>query len=129
MTLVILHRQAPVAPGATCCQLCDRSIEGSRQDHLQVGQPGTAAVDGIICTRCGETLSRMVGLYGSDLNVVVQNDRPAVSSLIGGPAARSALALTSVDSAEPPAASSEDQLEQTRPRATDGAESTGAERS
>ena len=129
MTLVILHRQAPVAPGATCCQLCDLSIQGSYQDHLQVGQPGTAGVDGVICTRCGETLSRMVSLYGSELNFLVQNARPAVSSLIGGPAARSAVALASVDSAEPSVNASEDQVEQTRPRATDLAESTGAERS
>jgi hypothetical protein len=129
MTLVILHRQAPVAPGATHCQLCDLSIEGSYQDHLQVGQPGTAGVNGVICTRCGETLSRMVSLYGSDLNFLVQNARPAVSSLIGGPAARSAVALAPVDSAEPTDTFSDDQLEQTRPGGTDLAESTGAERS
>jgi hypothetical protein len=53
MTLVTLHRRAPVAPGVTCCQLCDLSIEGSYQDHLQDGQPGTAGVNGVICTRCG----------------------------------------------------------------------------
>jgi hypothetical protein len=129
MTLVILHRQAPVAPGATSCQLCDLSIEGSYQDHLQVGQPGTASVNGVICARCGETLSRMVSLYGSDLNFLVQDARPAVSSLIRGPAARTALAVASVDIAEPPDTSSDDQLEQTRPKARDHAESTGAERS
>jgi hypothetical protein len=129
MTLVILHRQAPVAPGATHCQLCDLSIEGSYQDHLQVGQPGTAGVNGVICTRCGETLSRMVSLYGGDLSFLVQNARPAVSNLIRGPAARSALAVASVDSAEPPDTSSDDQLEQTRQKARDHAESTGAERS
>jgi hypothetical protein len=33
MTLVTLLRQAPVAPGATSCQSCDVSIEGSYQDH------------------------------------------------------------------------------------------------
>jgi hypothetical protein len=102
MILVTLHRRAPVAPGATCCQLCDLSIEGSYQDHLRIGQPGTAGVDGVICTRCGETLSRLVSLYGSDLSFLVLSDHPAVSNLIGGPAARSALARGPADSAEQP---------------------------
>ena len=42
MKLVMLHRQAPVAPGASQCRLCDAGIEGTFQDHLLVGQPGTA---------------------------------------------------------------------------------------
>ena len=79
MTLLTLHRRAPVAPGPTNCQLCDLSIEGSYQDHLQLGPPGTAGVNGVICTRCGDRLSRMVGLYGRALSFLVQNERPSVS--------------------------------------------------
>jgi hypothetical protein len=129
MTLVTLHRRAPVAPGVTCCQLCDLSIEGSYQDHLQDGQPGTAGVNGVICTRCGEALSRMVSLYGSDLSFLVQHDRPAVSNFIGGPAARPALARASADSAERRVISADDQGAQVRARATFVAQSPGAEQS
>jgi hypothetical protein len=129
MTLVTLHRRAPVAPGATRCQLCDLSIDGSYQDHLQVGQPGTAGVNGVICTRCGEALSRMVSLYGNDLSFLVQDERPAVSNLIGGPAARPVLARASADSVEPPVIFADDLGEQVRARATNAAESPGAQQS
>jgi len=89
MKLVMLHRQAPVAPGASQCRLCDAGIEGTFQDHLLVGQPGTAQLTAALCTRCGEALSRLAELVGPDFSLLVQEEpRPPVRDLIGGPAGR-----------------------------------------
>ncbi len=34
MQTLTVHRQAPVAPDATDCRLCDAPIAGTLQDHL-----------------------------------------------------------------------------------------------
>ena len=39
MTLLTLHRQAPVAPDVAQCRLCDAPIRGTWQDHLLAAQP------------------------------------------------------------------------------------------
>jgi hypothetical protein len=95
MRLLTLQRQAPVAPGATNCVLCDTSIAGILQDHLLAGQPGTALPQGAICQACGEALARMTDRFGPEICVLVQERGPAVDSLVGGPAARTMRAATS----------------------------------
>jgi hypothetical protein len=79
MTLVTLHRQAPVADGATHCQLCSAPISGVLQDHLLVGQPGTAQVKAVACERCGATIAKLVGLFGADLHILVREEERAPS--------------------------------------------------
>jgi hypothetical protein len=81
MALVTLQRIAPVAPGAWNCRLCDAPINGSTQDNLLVGQPGTADVRAVICTRCGDALVRLVEVCGPQLNVLIkgENAMPATS--------------------------------------------------
>jgi len=74
MTLVTLHRQAPVAGGATHCQLCNASISGALQDHLLVGQPGTAQTKAVACEGCGATIARFVALFGADLHILIRED-------------------------------------------------------
>jgi hypothetical protein len=106
MKLLTLHRQAPVAPDAATCRLCDARIAGARQDHLLVGQPGTNRVEAAICPRCGEAVRRLVDLFGPEIACVVQEHRQAVERLIGGPAARTALARSRTDQAEPAAPAS-----------------------
>ena len=39
MKLLTLYRQAPVAPGAAQCRLCDARIAGTLQDRLLAGSP------------------------------------------------------------------------------------------
>ena len=85
MTLVTLHRHAPLAPDASNCALCSARISGTFQDHLLVGQPGTSQVRAVVCERCGQTLLRLVELCGSELSVVVQAGHPAIESLVGLP--------------------------------------------
>jgi hypothetical protein len=72
MTLVTLQRLAPAAPNASTCHLCDASIGGSTQDDLLIGQPGTAEVRAVICTRCGDVVVRLVELCGSPMSVLVK---------------------------------------------------------
>ena len=74
MTLVTLQRQAPVAQDALRCGLCDDLIAGELQDHLLVGQPGTAQVQGVACERCGATLVRLVELCGSKLDILIRDE-------------------------------------------------------
>ena len=78
MTLITLLRRAPVAPDAAACQLCGAALAGSFQDHLLVGQPGTAETRAVICTRCGDAMSRLVELFGADLRFILKEsqDRP-----------------------------------------------------
>ena len=85
MTLVTLHRQAPVVPNATTCSLCNARVSGTFQDHLLVGQPGTSQLRAVVCERCGQTLIRLVEMCGPDLNVLVQDARPSMESLVGTP--------------------------------------------
>ena len=112
MKLLTLQRQAPVAPEAAACRLCDAPIAGTLQDHLLSGQPGAAQVEVAICQRCGEALRRLVEFFGPELSFVIQEHRQAVDRLIGGPAARNAIARTQADRAEP--ASPRTELERTR---------------
>ncbi|MBV9172205.1 MAG: hypothetical protein JOZ81_19200 [Chloroflexi bacterium] len=97
MKLLTLHRQAPVAPDAAQCHLCDAPIAGTLQDHLLAGQPGTSRVDAAICQRCGEALRRLVETFGPELCFMIQEHRQAVERLIGGPSARTAIARTQAD--------------------------------
>ncbi|MDQ3810788.1 MAG: hypothetical protein M3336_10905 [Chloroflexota bacterium] len=76
MTLVTLSRRAPVAPDAQSCRLCDDPIGGGFQDHLLVGQPGTAQVRAVICSRCGEVLARLIELCGNNLNLLARDEQP-----------------------------------------------------
>jgi hypothetical protein len=94
MTVVTLHRQAPVAPDAARCRLCEANLSGTFQDHLLVGQPGTSQLRAVVCESCGQTLSRLVELCGPDLSLVVQDNHPSVESLAGLP--RTASEPTSV---------------------------------
>jgi hypothetical protein len=112
MKTLTLHRQAPVAPGVARCRLCDAPIAGTLQDHLLAGQPGTSQLEAAICPRCGEALRRLVELYGPELCFVIHEHRQAVDRLIGGPAARSAVARTPSNHADPAAPKTE--LERTR---------------
>ena len=101
MKLLTLHRQAPVAPDAARCRLCDAPIAGTLQDHLLAGQPGTTQLELAICPRCGEGLRRLVEVSGPELSFVVEDRRQAVEHLIGGPAARKAIARSQADRADP----------------------------
>jgi len=85
MTIVTLHRQAPVAPDATRCRLCDANLSGTFQDHVLVGQPGTSQLRAVVCESCGQTLLRLVELCGPELSLVVQDSHPSVQSLAGLP--------------------------------------------
>jgi hypothetical protein len=120
MKLLTLHRQAPVAPGATQCRLCDAPIAGTLQDHLLVGQPGTTHLEAAICQRCGEALRRLVEVFGPELCFAVRDHRQAVDRLIGGPAARNAIARTHADRTD--AAPPRTELERTRQHLTQEAE-------
>jgi hypothetical protein len=77
MNLVTLQRQAPVAPDMDHCELCHCIIRNTLQDHLLVGQPGTAGVRAAICPSCGQVLTRLVELCGSELTLLVQASQPA----------------------------------------------------
>src|SRR5919199_6280573 len=101
MKTLTLHRQAPVAPGVARCRLCDAPIAGTLQDHLLAGQPGTTQLEAAICPRCGEALRRLVEVFGPELCFVVQERPQAVDGLIGGPAARNALAHIPADRGDP----------------------------
>jgi hypothetical protein len=85
MTLVTLHRQAPVVPDASTCKLCGARIGHTFQDHLLVGQPGTSQLRAVVCERCGQTLQNLFELCGPDISLVVQDTHPAVDSLVGLP--------------------------------------------
>jgi hypothetical protein len=84
MTLVTLQRLAPVAPNAANCRLCEAPIAGTTQDDLLVGQPGTAQVRAVICTRCGDTLVRLVEVCGDQLNVLIRGEAPALPRVESG---------------------------------------------
>jgi hypothetical protein len=95
MTLVTLHRRAPVAPGATACRICSTPIAGSLQDHLLVGQPGTAELRAVICSRCGDCLAALVELCGAELRLLVKDSQqPIARSAADRPARAAELDLT-----------------------------------
>ena len=108
MPLLTLLRGAPVAPEAAACQLCNASLAGGFQDHLLVGQPGTAKTRAVICQPCGDALWRLVELFGADLRIMVRDgqDRP--------------LARTAENRSTPAA-----ELEGTRQRLSEEAETLG----
>jgi hypothetical protein len=116
MKLVMLHRQAPVAPGVSQCRLCDTGIEGTLQDHLFVGQPGTAQLTAALCSRCGETLSRLAQLVGPDFSLLVQQEhRPPLQ--IVGPAEHMPVTRATTDRSEPDAGD-DPETERTRQQLT-----------
>ena len=125
MKMLTLHRQAPVAPGATRCRLCDAPIAGTLQDHLLAGQPGTTQLEAAICPRCGETLRRLVEIFGPELCFVLHEHRQAVDHLIGGPAARTTVALGPAARAEP--APPQAEPERARQQPVQAADSSRAE--
>jgi hypothetical protein len=112
MKLLTLQRQAPVAPDAATCRLCDAPITGTLQDHLLTGQPGLSRLEAATCQRCGEALRRVIEVFGPELCFVVQEHRQSVDRLIGGPAARNASARSQAARADAPPPRTE--LEQTR---------------
>jgi hypothetical protein len=114
MTLVTLHRQAPVSPDTSICRLCNAQLGGTFQDHLLVGQPGTSQLRAVVCEGCGQTLIRLVELCGPDISVLIQADHPSVESLVGLPRA-----TASTGTSEP------SPLESTRQRLTQEADSLG----
>jgi hypothetical protein len=77
MALITLLRQAPVAPNASACRLCDAHIDGTFQDHLLLGQPGTSQEVLAICPACGNALHRLISVCGSELSVILQMSGPA----------------------------------------------------
>ena len=71
MTVVRLHRNAPEAQNATSCAVCGTSDVRQVTDHIQVGTPGTPSHDGGVCSACGRVLDNVVGKFGGDLMVSV----------------------------------------------------------
>ncbi|MGI9146456.1 MAG: hypothetical protein ACR2IK_07935 [Chloroflexota bacterium] len=116
MKLVTLRRQAPVAPDAVQCQLCDAAIQGKLQDHLLVGQPGTAQPTAI-CPSCGQVLSRLVDLIGPELHFLVQAPQSSVKEPVGGPAGRTAVTRAPADRLDLDSATGPD-IERTRQQLT-----------
>jgi hypothetical protein len=116
MTVVTLHRQAPVAPDATRCRLCEANLSGTFQDHVLVGQPGTSQLRAVVCEGCGQALARLVELCGPDLSLVVQDSHPSVQGLAGLPR------TTAEPTSRSPASA---KLESARQRLTEEADSLG----
>jgi hypothetical protein len=73
MALVTLQRHAPVAPYVVECRLCGSHIGGQLQDHVLIGQPGTAEVRATICVKCGDTIERLIALCEGNLDLRVQD--------------------------------------------------------
>jgi len=90
MKLLTLQRQAPVAPDAMTCRLCDVPISGTVQDHLLGGQPGLGRLEAATCQHCGEVLCRVIEVFGPELCFLVQEHRPSIDALASGPAVRNA---------------------------------------
>ena len=82
MTLITFQREAPVAPDATACRLCDACIGGTLQDHLLLGQPGTDQQVVAICPACGDRLSRLVDACGRNLSVLEQSRRLGIALML-----------------------------------------------
>jgi hypothetical protein len=77
MTLVTLQRHAPVAPYVITCRLCGAKVEGRLQDHVLIGQPGTAEVRATICTRCGDTIERLIAVCEGHVDLRIQDAKLA----------------------------------------------------
>ena len=91
MTLLTLQRQAPVAPAAAECRLCDAPIAGTLQDHLLAGQPGATQLEAAICPRCGAGLRRLVEVFGPELCLVIQDHHQAQAERAGSAPPRTTL--------------------------------------
>jgi hypothetical protein len=79
MTVVRLHRHAPEAKNATTCAVCGTSEAAQVTDHVQVGTPGTPDHDGGVCDACGSVLGNVVGKFGPDLTVMVEDAQQKAS--------------------------------------------------
>jgi hypothetical protein len=71
MTLVRLQRHAPEADSAQVCAVCGTTDGRRVTDHVQVGPPGTPTHDEGLCEACGAVLDRVVGRYGQQLTMLV----------------------------------------------------------
>jgi hypothetical protein len=73
MTVVRLHRHAPEAHNATSCAVCGTADTRKVTDHIQVGTPGSPEHDAGVCDACGKVLDNVVGKFGGDLTVMVED--------------------------------------------------------
>ncbi|MDQ6675599.1 MAG: hypothetical protein M3069_33525 [Chloroflexota bacterium] len=79
MTVVRLHRHAPEAQNATRCAVCGTGDVQAVTDHIQVGTPGTPQQDAGVCDACGGVLDNMVGKFGGDLTIMVEEAQQRAS--------------------------------------------------
>jgi hypothetical protein len=84
MALVTLQRHAPVAPYVMECRLCGAHIGGRLQDHLLIGQPGTAEVRATICVRCGDTIERLIAVCEGNVDLRIQDAKLTASTAQSG---------------------------------------------
>ncbi len=73
MVLVRLRRRAPEVDAVERCSLCGKDDVASVGDHLLVGEPGSAQLDGGLCGTCGDVLDHLVQRFGSQFSVVVED--------------------------------------------------------
>jgi hypothetical protein len=89
MTVIRLQRHAPEARNATRCAVCGTTDAQRVTDHIQVGTPGTPQHDEGVCESCGGVLDNVVGRYGQDLTMMVEEaKREAGDTDITVPGAR-----------------------------------------
>src|SRR3981081_1627897 len=79
MTVVRLHRHAPEAQNATSCAVCGTGDVRAVTDHIQVGTPGTPDRDAGVGDACGRVLDNVVGKFGGDLTVMVEESQRQAS--------------------------------------------------
>lgn len=79
MTVVRLHRHAPEAQNATNCAICGAADARALTDHIQVGTPGTPAADAGVCDACGGVLDNVVGKFGGELTVMIEQSQTRAS--------------------------------------------------
>jgi hypothetical protein len=72
MTVVRLQRHAPEAQNATKCAVCGTTEAKQVTDHIQVGPPGSPIHDEGVCNACGKVIDNVVGKYGGDLTMLVE---------------------------------------------------------
>jgi hypothetical protein len=59
--------------------VCGTSDIRQVTDHIQVGTPGTPSHDAGVCDACGRVLDRVVGKFGGDLTVTVDEAQQEAS--------------------------------------------------
>jgi hypothetical protein len=79
MTVVRLQRHAPEADSAQVCAVCGTTDGRRVTDHVLVGPPGTPTHDEGVCERCGAVLDQVVGRYGSQLTMLVDEAQQQAS--------------------------------------------------